>query len=449
MPAPRYAPARAGLTLSRFRSSRAVATAAALAALALVCGPAQGSSGDRAVTVSAAGDAPGPVAAAGAPDSSVPVTVWTGPLPIRPSKIVMVVAGGAGTPSADSAPFGPPGASGALGIPLMVLRAYHLAADRVGIEQPSCKLPWWLLAGIGHTESGHAESGRLTADGTTRGRILGPRLNGGIAGDAVITDTDHGRYDGDTVYDRAVGPMQFIPATWVRWGADGNADGKRDPGNIFDATLAAAARYLCAGGRDLSTPAGLRSAVLSYNHSLPYLATVLAWGAAYRDGASALPDSSLPVIADVTRVRPPVSSRPPRRATGPIRLLVTNSTTPAGSSPAPSTSPASSASDSSCRTASPTATGSSGSSAASSSAASSSAASSSAASSSAASSSAASGSVASGSVAASSAARSASSSGSSSAASASTSTSTSTSTSASASATSSATSSAPASSCSP
>jgi membrane-bound lytic murein transglycosylase B len=242
-------------------------------------------------------------------------------LPIRPSRIAKAKPAGGDVSllSVEAVSVGPAGAVGALGIPVMVLRAYHLAADRLKVEQPSCKLPWWLLAGIGRTESGHAESGRLIADGTTRGRILGPRLNGGIVGDAIITDTDQGKHDGDTAYDRAVGPMQFIPTTWASWGADGNADAKIDPNNIFDATLAAG-RYLCADGRDLATAAGMRAAVLSYNYSAPYLATVLAWGAAYRDGVSALPDSPLPVVSDVTQVRPPLSSRPPKPAAKPSKL---------------------------------------------------------------------------------------------------------------------------------
>ncbi|HJQ03635.1 MAG TPA: lytic murein transglycosylase [Jatrophihabitans sp.] len=271
--------------------------------------PAVRSGGSR---VAAATVAAPPVAATGAASSSA--------APARPADPAWVLAAGDIRPSrigsalpiepvADVV-YGPAGPIGALGIPVMVLRAYHLAADRLALDQPACKLPWWLLAGIGHTESGHAESGRLLPNGTTRGRILGPVLNGGIAGDAVITDTDHGFYDGDTRYDRAVGPMQFIPSTWVIWGADGNGDGKRDPNNIYDSTLAAA-RYLCADGRNLSTAAGIDAAVLSYNHSLPYLETVLAWGTAYRDGASSVQDSPLPVVVDVTKVRPPVSSRPP------------------------------------------------------------------------------------------------------------------------------------------
>lgn len=343
MSQPRYAPRRARLKLSL---TRTVTSAAALAALALVCGPVLEGSGDSeaaAVTALSGPDSLDTTSSAPAPAAA---TRWIGALPIQPSRITMVIAAGDGAPSVESAPIGPPGPVGAVGIPLMVLRAYHLAADRLAVEQPSCRLPWWLLAGIGHTESGHAEAGRLTADGTTRGRILGPRLNGGIAGDAIITDTDHGSYDGDTVYDRAVGPMQFIPSTWVRWGADGNADGKRDPSNIFDATLAAG-RYLCAGNRDLATNAGLKAAVLSYNHSVPYLATVLAWGAAYRDGASALPDSPLPVVGDVTVVRPPVSSRPPKPATGPTKVTSTASASPSASAPSQSSAAASSSASSS------------------------------------------------------------------------------------------------------
>ena len=341
MSQPRYAPRRARLKLSL---TRTVSSAAALAALALVCGPVAESSGGGTVTAAAVigtPDVADDTSAAVQAPAPVPAR-WSGLLPIRPSKIARVAPGSvADAPVIQAAAVGPPGAVGALGIPLMVLRAYRQAADRLATEQPSCKLPWWLLAGIGHTESGHAESGRLTADGTTRGRILGPRLNGGIPGDAIITDTDKGSYDGDKVYDRAVGPMQFIPSTWVSWGADGNGDGKVDPSNIFDATLAAG-RYLCAHNRNLATPAGLRAAVLSYNYSAPYLATVLAWGTAYRDGASAIPNSPLPVVSDVTRVRPPQSSRPPKPTVNPSKLP-SASATPAPTSSAPARSSSTSA----------------------------------------------------------------------------------------------------------
>ncbi|HEX8081921.1 MAG TPA: hypothetical protein VF557_17045 [Jatrophihabitans sp.] len=354
MSQPRYAPRRARLKLSL---TRTVTSAAALAALAMVCGPVLDTSSDNAAAAApaaAVGVVPGPAEATSAAEPAT-TAPWSGPLPIRPSRIAKAQpAGGDTAPlAAEAVTLGPAGASGALGIPLTVLQAYRLAAAELKVEQPSCKLPWWLLAGIGRTESGHAESGRLIADGTTRGRILGPRLNGGIVGDAIITDTDGGRHDGDTVYDRAVGPMQFIPTTWERWGADANADGKTDPNNIFDATLAAG-RYLCAHDRDLSTGPGLRAAVLSYNYSAPYLATVLAWGAAYRDGASALPNSPLPVISDVTKVRPPQSSRPPKPVAKPSKAPSTAPTAAATSSSRPS--PSAPASSSAAETSSATAT---------------------------------------------------------------------------------------------
>lgn len=240
---PRYAPSGVlKLSLTRIITSTAMAAAAVL-----VCGPALESAGHSTAAASVSqsgfastgqdGSEPGGYAAGGSTAPPPSSAVWRGAIPIRPSKFPTL------TPEAEKpgvvaepAVFGPAGETGALGIPAMVLRAYHQAADRLAVEDASCKLPWWLLAGIGHTESGHAEDGRLAADGTTRGKILGPRLNGGIPGDAVISDTDHGAYDGDTVYDRAIGPMQFIPSAWLRWGADGNADGKRDPSNIFDAT---------------------------------------------------------------------------------------------------------------------------------------------------------------------------------------------------------------------
>jgi hypothetical protein len=271
-----------------------------------------------------------------------------GSFEIRPSRIVKV-SPNTSDPAVVAAPYGPPGAVGEMGIPLLVFEAYKHAEAVVQKETPSCHLPWWLLAGIGHTESGHAESGRLYADGTTRGRILGPRLDGGIAGDAVIRDTDHGVYDGDTLYDRAVGPMQFIPSTWRSWAVDGNGDSRADPNNVFDATLAAG-HYLCADGRNLATAAGLKAAILSYNHSVPYLETVLAWAIAYRDHGVMQPNSPLPVISDVTKVRPPLSSRPPKpsppatsptHTTGPTTMPRSSSSVPPTTTCATSSSPSS------------------------------------------------------------------------------------------------------------
>ncbi|MFW6689775.1 lytic transglycosylase domain-containing protein [Streptomyces sp. MAR4 CNX-425] len=176
------------------------------------------------------------------------------------------------------------------GIPATVLDAYKRAESRLARSSPGCNLEWELLAAIGRVESGHARGGDVTSDGTTHNPILGPVLNGN--GFANITDTDGGEYDGDTSHDRAVGPMQFIPSTWATWGSDGNDDGERDPDNVYDAALAAG-RYLCAGGRDLSSQADLEAAILGYNQSESYLRTVLTWYDFYKEGgADPVPDGS-------------------------------------------------------------------------------------------------------------------------------------------------------------
>ncbi|WP_406719925.1 lytic murein transglycosylase [Streptomyces anthocyanicus] len=173
------------------------------------------------------------------------------------------------------------------GIPATVLRAYRAAETAVGRTDPGCRLPWELLAAIGKVESGQARGGAVDRNGTTLGRITGPPLDG--RGFALIRDTDGGAHDGDTVYDRAVGPMQFLPSTWARWGADGNGDGRADPNNVFDAALAAG-HYLCVGDRDLGRAADLDRAVLSYNNSRTYLRLVRYWLEFYSRGVHPVPD---------------------------------------------------------------------------------------------------------------------------------------------------------------
>src|SRR3954469_15632423 len=137
---PRYPPRRARLKVS---ATRTVTSAAVLAALALVCGPALDRTGEPAAAAVAAAQPPGPGSPAGSSAAAtVPATTWDGALAIRPSRIVKAPAAGtADVALIQAAPVGPPGETGALGIPLMVLRAYHLAADRLGTEQPSCKRP--------------------------------------------------------------------------------------------------------------------------------------------------------------------------------------------------------------------------------------------------------------------------------------------------------------------
>lgn len=172
----------------------------------------------------------------------------------------------------------------AFDVPLVALHAYWRAS-----ELAPCRIPWWVIAGIGRVESGHgsAQGSSLTPEGDTTVRILGIPLDG-RPGVATIGDSDGGRLDGDTTFDRAVGPMQFIPGTWNRWAADGNADDEPDPHNIYDAA-GAAARYLCFSRGDLLTEPAIRGALLAYNRSVPYGTKVLAEGGRYRD-ALELPD---------------------------------------------------------------------------------------------------------------------------------------------------------------
>ncbi|MBY6677871.1 lytic murein transglycosylase [Rhodococcus sp. BP-332] len=194
------------------------------------------------------------------------------------------VAAPAGAPAAAAAPLSAV-LVGALGIPELVLQAYRSAEAQLATSTPGCHLPWHLLAAIGRIESGHAGGGRTDAAGTTITSVLGPVLDGRSAADAVITDTDGGALDGDAGHDRAVGPMQFIPATWAGYASDGNGDGRSDPNNVFDAALAAG-KYLCSGGLDMTNPAQATTAVLRYNNSAAYTANVLAWSAAYSGGGT-------------------------------------------------------------------------------------------------------------------------------------------------------------------
>ncbi len=158
------------------------------------------------------------------------------------------------------------------GIPERAVRAYSGASLALAVEQPGCHLGWTTLAALGAIESGHGTHGgsAIGEDGVARPRIFGPRLDGGAFG--AVPDTDRGRLDGDPTWDRAVGPLQFMPSTWARWGADGNGDGVADPQQLDDAALAAG-RYLCSYG-DLSSATRWRAAVFAYNHLESYVNSV-------------------------------------------------------------------------------------------------------------------------------------------------------------------------------
>ena len=65
---------------------------------------------------------------------------------------------------------------------MTVLTAYRKAEALLAAAKPSCHLPWWLVAGVGRIETGHAFGDRVDAKGNTRGRIMGPLLDGSMPG---------------------------------------------------------------------------------------------------------------------------------------------------------------------------------------------------------------------------------------------------------------------------
>ncbi|TCB99144.1 murein transglycosylase [Micromonospora zingiberis] len=156
------------------------------------------------------------------------------------------------------------------GIDPIAMQAYGYAELVLAETNRSCGLSWTTLAAIGFVESRHgqANNARLSPDGRAIPEIIGLPLDG-QGGRMRIADTDRGELDGDTTYDRAIGPMQFIPTTWQEVGADADLDGRKDPHNIHDAALAAGI-YLCKGNRNLTIPGDWWNAILSYNNVRPY-----------------------------------------------------------------------------------------------------------------------------------------------------------------------------------
>ena len=103
-------------------------------------------------------------------------------------------------------------------------------------------IPWQVLAAINKVESNF-------------GRNMGPSSAG------------------------AIGWMQFMPSTWLRWGTDANGDGVADPWDPDDAIFSAA-RYLAAAGGASDVP----RAVFSYNHADWYVREVMALAGLYDQG---------------------------------------------------------------------------------------------------------------------------------------------------------------------
>ena len=132
---------------------------------------------------------------------------------------------------------------------------------------------------------------KLSTDGRASSEIIGPALDGVGPVAAIPAPESSERWHGDPTWDHAVGPMQFISDTWVRWASDGDGDGIEDPHDLDDAAYAAA-RYLCAGDLDLATGEDWARAVHSYNHAQVYVDAVHVAASTY--AARQVPDDSQP-----------------------------------------------------------------------------------------------------------------------------------------------------------
>jgi membrane-bound lytic murein transglycosylase B len=191
------------------------------------------------------------------------------------------------------------------GIPSAALAAYQRAQTVINAADPGCHLDWQLLAAIGRVESNHgrADGNTLDDNGLAKPGIYGVALNGSNSTTEIV-DTDAGAFDNDAAYDRAVGPMQFIPSTWSVVGVDADGDGVRNPQDIDDAALGTAV-YLCSGSDDLGTDAGRHAAVYRYNHSQSYVDMVLQIREAYLQGDfTSIPNGTV-LAGELTKTPPP------------------------------------------------------------------------------------------------------------------------------------------------
>lgn len=173
--------------------------------------------------------------------------------------------------------------AGGGGVPAIALAAYERAAEALARRDPACGLDWEDLAGIGKVESDNGLTwgslAKVTNSGTLTPPIIGPALDGQNGFPAIPTP-DGGVLENDPVWEHAVGPMQFLPSTWLSY--SNQALGiEADPQNFF-AAAQVAGFYLCADGGNLGTATGLQHAIYSYNHSASYVLLVESWIAYYR-----------------------------------------------------------------------------------------------------------------------------------------------------------------------
>lgn len=161
------------------------------------------------------------------------------------------------------------------GLPPRVATAYQQATVTAGCPG----LRWELLAGIGWVESRHGTGKRSAIDpetGEAKPWIFGPVLDGRAGTLALPIGPWSGWWGLEGSWQRAVGPMQFLPGTFTGAATDGDADGTLNPHDLDDAA-ATAARYLCGSDGRVDDE---REALRRYNASSAYAIDVLA----YADG---------------------------------------------------------------------------------------------------------------------------------------------------------------------
>lgn len=73
----------------------------------------------------------------------------------------------------------------------------------------------------------------------------------------------------------ALGPAQFIPSTFRKYGVDGNGDGRKDPFDMADAMASIGSYLSTSGWREGADEQRLRTAIWRYNHSDIYVNTIL------------------------------------------------------------------------------------------------------------------------------------------------------------------------------
>lgn len=150
--------------------------------------------------------------------------------------VLMIAALAVAAVVSDPAASAKAAAPALAGIDPAVAQAYSTAADLMATQKPDCHMGWQIVAGIWSVESSSVTGHAISSTGQITPAIIGPPIG--------YPDTDHGKWDGLSNEDRAVGPGQFLPSTFVAFGIDANGDGVADPNNVYDAA-ASTANYLC------------------------------------------------------------------------------------------------------------------------------------------------------------------------------------------------------------